>query len=114
MTQLINLIIGNLQLGKAAIQLTGKLMQLAANNKAAMTPADLACLANTVKFIRLRAQKSEKARVKSAPKFGIFMSARVLQLKLPSGWWELFDAQKDEMDAVVAQISALPQEHFDC
>ena len=64
-TQLIDLIIANLQLGKAAIQLTGKLMQLAANNKTVMTPQDLACLANTVKFIRLRAQKSEKARVKS-------------------------------------------------
>ena len=65
-TQLINLIIANLQLGKPAIQLTGKLMQLAATNKASMLPADLKCLANTVAFIRLRALKSEKARVKSA------------------------------------------------
>ena len=51
------------------------------------------------------------ACIKHAPEViccaAIFMSARVLQLKLPSGWWELFDAQKDEMDAVVAQISAL-------
>ena len=51
------------------------------------------------------------ACIKHAPEViccaAIFMSARVLQLKLPAGWWELFDARKDDMDAVVAQISAL-------
>ena len=41
----------------------------------------------------------------------LWMGARVLQIKLPSEasppWWELFDAKKADMDAVVARVSAL-------
>jgi len=41
----------------------------------------------------------------------LWMGARVLQIKLPSNgsppWWELFDARKEEMDAVCAQVAAL-------
>lgn len=41
----------------------------------------------------------------------LWMGARVLGLKLPSEtsppWWELFDAKKEEMDAVCARVSAL-------
>ena len=33
----------------------------------------------------------------------IWMAARVLQLVLPPNWWELFDAAKDDMDAVCEQ-----------
>jgi cyclin L len=41
----------------------------------------------------------------------LWMGARVLQIKLPSDgsppWWELFDAKKEEMDAVCARVAAL-------
>ena len=49
----------------------------------------------------------------------IWMAARVLQIKLPSHtsppWWEIFDAKKEDMDAVCATIAALysrPRAHF--
>lgn len=42
----------------------------------------------------------------------LWMGARVLQIKLPSGgasppWWELFDAKREDMDAVCARVIAL-------
>jgi len=37
----------------------------------------------------------------------LWMGARVLQIKLPPAWWELFDASKADMDAVCAQVAAL-------
>ena len=37
----------------------------------------------------------------------IWMAARVLQLVLPPKWWELFDAAKEDMDAVCEQVLAL-------
>ena len=41
----------------------------------------------------------------------LWMGARVLQIKLPSDatppWWELFDAKKEDMDAVCARVAAL-------
>ena len=41
----------------------------------------------------------------------LWMGARVLQIKLPSAasppWWELFDAKKEDMDAVCARVAAL-------
>ena len=41
----------------------------------------------------------------------LWMGGRVLQIKLPSDssppWWELFDAQKEDMDTICAQIAAL-------
>jgi hypothetical protein len=41
----------------------------------------------------------------------LWMGARVLGLKLPSEssppWWELFDARKDDMDAVCTRVAAL-------
>ena len=42
---------------------------------------------------------------------GLWMGARVLGIKLPSAasppWWELFDAKKEDMDAVCARVAAL-------
>ena len=41
----------------------------------------------------------------------LWMAARVLQIKLPSNaeppWWELFDANKEDMDTVCARVAAL-------
>ena len=41
----------------------------------------------------------------------LWMGARVLQIKLPSDatppWWELFDAKKEDMEAVCARVAAL-------
>ena len=37
----------------------------------------------------------------------IFMAARVLQIVLPPNWWELFDATKEDMDAVCERVLAL-------
>ena len=41
----------------------------------------------------------------------LWMGARVLGIKLPSNasppWWELFDAKKEDMDAVCARVAAL-------
>ena len=34
----------------------------------------------------------------------IWMAARVLQIKLPHEWWLLFDATKEEIDAVFATL----------
>ena len=41
----------------------------------------------------------------------LWMGARVLAIKLPSDatppWWDLFDAKKEDMDAVCARVAAL-------
>lgn len=41
----------------------------------------------------------------------LWMGARVLQIKLPSSseppWWELFDAKREDMDAVCERVTAL-------
>jgi transcription initiation factor TFIIIB Brf1 subunit/transcription initiation factor TFIIB len=41
----------------------------------------------------------------------LWMGARVLQIKLPSAseppWWELFDAKREDMDAICARVTAL-------
>ena len=42
---------------------------------------------------------------------GIWLAARILQIKLPSTpetpWWEIFNATKDDMEAVVASVTSL-------
>eukprot|EP00937_MAST-01D_sp_MAST-1D-sp2_P005489 g5489.t1 len=61
--ELVNFVLASMQLSTGAIQLTGKLLQLVANNKQHLLPADQPFLANTVAMIRLRAAKAAKARV---------------------------------------------------
>ena len=63
--QLLNVVLCAMQLSPGAMQLTGKLLQLVANNKASLLPQDTAYLGNTVAFIRQRATKAANARTEA-------------------------------------------------
>jgi hypothetical protein len=41
----------------------------------------------------------------------ILLTTRKLQLSLPESWWELFDAQWEDMESIMAQVTQLYQRH---